>query len=143
MGPIKLMKHIKQFTEGSSAKGLYRSTIDAIDYYNQMINKGIYGKNGYFHPNKVTGMKINYENGHRRFVKKYLLVKPVGRPRKTEVGMLVSFLATSFSKHTGEPITLNRDEDPPSSFHLFCEPIMKDLKIFDIRGWLKKHMKSR
>jgi len=138
-----LIKHIKKFSSGNQAIKLFTRTRYAIQLYSEECKKGAYGRTGKLHSRVLIGKQIKKQRNQRRLISIYIPKNSVGRPKKNEVRVLVSFLAAALRSTTKFRITLNREGTPPSNFERFLTPILYDIGIFDVRGWISEHLKQR
>ena len=92
-----------------------------------------------------TGEMIEQQPKQRRKIKKHTPEIPTGRRRKDDERYLVSAIASAYSRFTGQEVTQNWEGHPagPSPFEQFLYPILKDLKIFDMREKLSNHLTRR
>ncbi len=109
-----LLAHTSQFATGASAVLLADKVCEYVKLYDEMA--------------------IDYDNRPS---------KGRGAPRKDEYTVLVSSLATALALVTGKPSTRNYDEQRPSLFGRFVEPILQDLGIGQVKWLVKKQIKLR
>lgn len=114
-----------------------------VENYHLNKVRGVYNAKGSLVPSLPYRRFVRKDKLQNRVVtKSYPNVAP-GRPRKDEVRVLVSYLAWAFCRATRKPVTLNQKGMKPSDFHLYIEPILNSIGLFDVRGYITDHMNAR
>ncbi len=139
----QLMTHCKNFASGKTAIDLVCRTECAVKLFKEYKSVGVYSRHGQLAKKRIVGIFIRQDRMQRRRVNRYTPAKPVGRPRKDENRVLISYLAAAFTRATGLRVTLNREGTGASTFEAFVTPILKDVGVRDVRRTIANHLKAR
>jgi hypothetical protein len=128
----------------NNASSLAQKTIQAIREYQKNQQSGVYDTQGKIQNSILYGASLRSDRSQNRIVQKTYPKRKSGRPKRDDIRILVSFLATAFASVTNKPVTLNQEGALPlSPFHSFIEPIFDELKLSNLRDYIADHMSAR